>query len=179
MAEGVRAALTAKLAKKSIGPTRQRAGPGDVARRVAGWREFCAGPTFLDRLVGVAAWSAASVWVVDPDIERWLAQCAPAVAELVRELCLLVYEVLPDAVTTVDADLIGFGVAPGYRGVRFTVAAYRDHVNLGIAHGVELPDPAGLMEGKGRVHRHVKIRSREQLSQPALRELMTLAAQRS
>lgn len=116
---------------------------------------------------------------VSPDIERWLAQCVPGVATLARELCLLVLEVLPDAVVTVDPDLIGFGVAPGYRGLRFTVAAYREHVNLGIARGADLPDPAGLMEGKGKVHRHVKIRSSDQLREPALRDLMTAAAQRS
>lgn len=34
------------------------------------------------------------------------------------------------------------------------------------------------MEGRGKVHRHVKIRTRDQLSQPALRELMTVAAER-
>jgi len=115
---------------------------------------------------------------VSPEIEEWLARCSPAVAGLARDLCALVYEVLPDAVTTVDPDLIGFGVAPGYRGVRFTVAAYREHVNLGVAYGADLPDPAGLLEGKGKVHRHLKIRNSAQLSQPALRELMVLAAER-
>ena len=115
---------------------------------------------------------------MNPEIGQWLAQCPPAVAPLARELCLLVNEVLPDAVVTVDPDLIGFGVAPGYRGLRFTVAAYRAHVNLGIARGVDLPDPAGLMEGKGKVHRHVKIRNSDQLRQPALRDLITRAASR-
>lgn len=77
--------------------------------------------------------------LVSPDLERWLAQCPPAVAGLARDLCHLVSEVLPDAVITVDPDLVAFGVAAGYRGVRFTVAAYREHLNLGIAYGADLP----------------------------------------
>jgi hypothetical protein len=116
--------------------------------------------------------------VVNEEIEAWLARFPPTIAGLARDLCALVYEVLPDAFTTVDSDFIGFGVGPGYRGVRFTVAAYREHVNLGVSFGTQLPDPAGLMEGKGKLHRHVKIRDHARLSEPALRDLMILAAER-
>src|SRR5262245_3804412 len=54
---------------------------------------------------------------------------------------------------TVEADHIGFGTDAGYKGLYFTVAAHRAHVTLGIARGASLPDPAGLMEGTGKVHR--------------------------
>jgi hypothetical protein len=45
-------------------------------------------------------------------------------------------------------------------------------VTLGIDHGVGLPDPAGLMEGAGKVHRHVKLRTIADLDRPELRELL-------
>jgi len=48
-------------------------------------------------------------------------------------------------------------------------------VTLGIGHGADLPDPGGLMEGTGRVHRHVKLRRPEDVDRPGLRELLAAA----
>ncbi len=38
------------------------------------------------------------------------------------------------------------------------VGAYTRHVAIGFFHGVDLPDPAGLLEGNGKRMRHVKLR---------------------
>ena len=51
-----------------------------------------------------------------------------------------------------------------------------DYVRLGLYRGAELPDPSGLLEGHGKVHRHVKLRTSEDLDRPALRDLMAAAA---
>jgi hypothetical protein len=112
---------------------------------------------------------------MDDEVDRWLADAEPAVADLARRTCALVTDVLPNPVVTVDADLVGFGRAPGYKGLYFTVSAHRAHVTLGIARGAALPDPAGLMEGKGKVHRHVKLRVAADLERPELRALMESA----
>jgi hypothetical protein len=109
---------------------------------------------------------------MNDDVERLLAGKDPAVADLARRACALVSELLPDAVVTVDAENVGFGTAPGYKGLYFTVAPHRSHVTLGIARGASLPDPAGLMEGTGKVHRHIKIRNESDLNHPALRALL-------
>lgn len=53
----------------------------------------------------------------------------------------------------------GWATAPGYKGLVFVLSPQRTWITLGIAKAVDLPDPAGLMEGKGKVHRHVKLRS--------------------
>jgi hypothetical protein len=37
------------------------------------------------------------------------------------------------------------------------IVAYRKHVNLGFAHGADLSDQEGLLEGTGKGIRHVKI----------------------
>ena len=37
------------------------------------------------------------------------------------------------------------------------VAVYRKHVNLGFNRGAELPDPDGVLEGTGRLIRHVRL----------------------
>jgi hypothetical protein len=43
-------------------------------------------------------------------------------------------------------------------------------------YGADLPDPEGLLEGGGKLLRHVKIRSLEDLEQPALRNLIEEAS---
>jgi hypothetical protein len=112
------------------------------------------------------------------DIQRWLASKPAATAELARQLCDLILKLYPHATVTVDSDLIGFGSRRGYKGLVFVVGAYRQHVTLGLSGGADLPDPAGLMEGTGKVHRHVKLRRAEELDRPELRELMAAALKR-
>ena len=118
------------------------------------------------------------------DVERVLEACDPPVREVARRACDAVLAIFPGAVMTVDAPnprfgaTIGFGTTTGYRGLRFTITPQRRHVTLGIAHGAGLPDPGGLMEGTGRVHRHVKLREPEDLDRPELRELLVAAMAR-
>lgn len=92
---------------------------------------------------------------------------------LTKELHELLLGLFPDAVLTADDENIGYGTTTGYKGLKFTVAPFSGYVRLGISHGASLPDPAKLMQGTGKVHRHVKIRSAEQLADPALRDLLT------
>jgi hypothetical protein len=55
------------------------------------------------------------------------------------------------------------------------VATFTSHVNVGFFHGVELPDPAGLLEGSGRFMRHVKLRPGQAVDEPALAQLVAAA----
>ena len=50
-------------------------------------------------------------------------------------------------------------------------------VNLGVFGGASLDDPAGLLEGTGKVHRHVKIRTESGLGDE-LHNLLTRALDR-
>jgi hypothetical protein len=86
-------------------------------------------------------------------------------------------EAFPDAVMSTDEQNLGFGFGKGYKLLVFVISPQRDHVNLGIAGGAGLADPKGLMEGKGKVHRHVKVRSVGQIAQPDLKELVVNALQ--
>ena len=56
----------------------------------------------------------------------------------------------------------------------FTVGKY--HVTFGFLRGTSLPDPAGLLEGTGKNLRHVKLRTAEDVSTPALKKLIEAAA---
>ena len=46
------------------------------------------------------------------------------------------------------------------------------HVNFGFNYGTELPDPKDLLEGTGKLFRHIKIRSVVQLSDKDLIKLL-------
>ena len=56
------------------------------------------------------------------------------------------------------------------------LAPFKKHLNLGFFYGADLPDPQGLLEGAGKDLRHIKIRSTEQLQQPAVRALIEQAS---
>lgn len=56
----------------------------------------------------------------------------------------------------------------------FMVGKY--HVTFGFLRGTSLPDPAGLLEGTGKNVRHVKLRTAEDVKEPALRKLLQAAA---
>lgn len=115
---------------------------------------------------------------MDEDVEKLLASSDPAIAELARDACTRILELYPAAVVTVDGGDIGFGSGTGYKGLVFVVAPHSKHVTLGIWGGAELPDPAGLLEGSGKVHRHVKLRQPADLERPELHALLTEALAR-
>jgi len=56
----------------------------------------------------------------------------------------------------------------------FIVGKY--HVTFGFLRGTSLPDPEGLLEGTGKNLRHVKLRTAEDLQEPAVRKLIEAAA---
>jgi hypothetical protein len=55
------------------------------------------------------------------------------------------------------------------------VNVFRSHVNIGFFYGTALRDPAGLLEGTGKLGRHVKARPGVPLDEAALRALIQLA----
>jgi hypothetical protein len=110
--------------------------------------------------------------------EAVLDNCPPEIRPLARAVYAELHQVFPDAVITADADSIGFGTGPGYKYLIFSLLPYRRHVTLGFARGTELPDPGRLLEGAGKVHRHVKIREEADLHRPELADLFAAALAR-
>ncbi len=52
------------------------------------------------------------------------------------------------------------------------VAVFTAHVNVGFFRGADLADPAGLLEGSGRLMRHVKLRPGRHVNEQALAALI-------
>jgi hypothetical protein len=111
----------------------------------------------------------------DAQVEEFLSAVDPGVAATARTVRTKLLTLFPDAVETAEGGELGLGFDRGFKGLVFTVSPQRGYVNLGIANGAALDDPAGLMEGRGRVHRHVKVRRAGQLDDAGLVELLDRA----
>ncbi len=107
---------------------------------------------------------------LEADVDRLLAEHAPELQAIERALRSTILAEFPGAVQQVDFanKLIAFGRSMKIRGLLFAIIAHQSHVNLQLADGALLPDPAGLIEGTGKRIRHVKIRSVEAASSPAV-----------
>lgn len=55
------------------------------------------------------------------------------------------------------------------------VNAFNAHVNVGFFRGAEIADPKGLLEGTGKLMRHVKLRPELDVDATALTELIESA----
>ncbi|RPI63017.1 MAG: DUF1801 domain-containing protein [Lysobacterales bacterium] len=84
---------------------------------------------------------------------------------------------LPGAAEGVDkpGKMLSYSYGPGYKGLVCTLLMSKTGVKVGIFRGSELPDPAGLMQGAGKVHRHVQLRTAADLERPELKQLLAAA----
>ena len=102
----------------------------------------------------------------------------PAIAQICRRLRELVYEDDPNSVEVVR---LGDGAASYGLGTKkmsechVYIMPKGAYVNLGFYNGVDVPDPAGLLEGTGKRLRHIKIRSLDDANNPAVRTMITEA----
>ena len=107
---------------------------------------------------------------LEADVDRLLAEHTPELQAIERALRATIRTAFPAAIEQVDFGnkLIAFGRSMKMRGLLFAIIAHKSHVNLQLADGADLPDPHGLVEGTGKRIRHVKIRSVEAASSPAV-----------
>jgi len=106
-----------------------------------------------------------------------LAAYSPTVQETFRAARRLILESLPDAIEVVDgkARVVGYGYGTSYRDTIYTLILSKGGVKLGLVRGASLGDPHRLMEGKGKVHRHVSLVTPGDLGRTGLKRLMRAA----
>ena len=108
------------------------------------------------------------VWGVSPQARQ--------LAEQARDLIRDVYPAIVE-VPWPKQRVIGYGVGPRKMSEHFCyISVSKEHINLGFMYGAELPDPENLLEGTGKLLRHVRITALEQLANPALRQLLVIAS---
>jgi hypothetical protein len=110
----------------------------------------------------------------DQAIDDLLQLYPPEVRELALATRAFLLRLIPKAIETVDvkSKVIGIGFGTGYKDLICTLILAKGWVTLGIARGAGLPDPDKLLEGSGKVHRHVKLKSESDLKSPALAALV-------
>jgi len=84
------------------------------------------------------------------------------VVTMVREL---MREMAPDA-----TEAIRYGI-PSYKGRKIfaVISPTRKDITLSFSHGGEFEDNYGLLRGKGKVSKHVKIKNLQSVNKDALR----------
>jgi hypothetical protein len=112
------------------------------------------------------------------DLETFLSPYDEHIRSIVMKARALLLEMIPGAIETQDGGDIGYGYDRGYTGLICVITPYQRYVNLGLFDGARLADPQGLLEGRGRRHRHVKIHDEAELDNPALHELIREAVRR-
>jgi len=111
----------------------------------------------LDEDPAIGAWFAARPDPLGGLARVWfgrMRRCGDDVRELLHDGC---------PVVCVDDAPFGY------------VNAFSAHVNVGFFQGATLPDPAGLLQGRGRFMRHVKLRPGERFDAAALDALIVAA----
>ncbi|TVS04823.1 MAG: DUF1801 domain-containing protein [Rhodobacteraceae bacterium] len=90
----------------------------------------------------------------------------------------LAHELHPDGVETASRKerSISWGFEGGKMQYWYAYAMpHKAHINLGLSHGVDLPDPEDMLKGNGKRLRHVKLRDPAAAMAPAVRALMIAA----
>jgi hypothetical protein len=108
----------------------------------------------------------------DPGVEQWMKEHSDelgAIAnhwfEVIRKCGDDVKELLHDGCPTACIDDAAFAY----------VNVFKAHVNVGFFRGAQIADPEKLLEGTGKIMRHVKLRPNHNVNASALKELIHTA----
>jgi hypothetical protein len=102
----------------------------------------------------------------------------------VQTLALALREVVIDTLAPCNEGIyevymisIVYGITPKAKDAVCYVGVTKDHVNLGFYRGASLSNSHGLLEGEGKQMRHIKIRTMDDVANPALREYIEEACE--
>jgi hypothetical protein len=112
------------------------------------------------------------------ELLQHLAQYDLAVGELALGLRSVILEEAPGAFETVFrsyALAVWYSLSERFSDSFCYIGVSSRHVNLSFCRGVELADPDRLLEGSGKLYRHIKILSRDDLNQPHIRRFIRAA----
>lgn len=112
------------------------------------------------------------------DFDKVVEKFSPEVQALAYAARSLIHDILPPVVEVVweRQKTIGYGTGPKKMSEHFCwLAPYQKHVVLGFNYGSELPDPEHMLEGTGKLFRHVKLKKIEDVRNPSLRNLIQVA----
>ena len=112
------------------------------------------------------------------DFEQIIAEFSDDVKNIARQTRSLIYTILPNVVEVIwqKQNISGYGTGIKKNTEHFCwIMPTKNYVSLGFNYGAELPDSKKLLEGTGKLYRHIKIKSINQLSDKDLIELLKFA----
>lgn len=116
-------------------------------------------------------------------LDTFIDRYTPQIAEQARAILAAMRRRLPGTVELVYNNTytlaIGFSPTERVKDVIFSVALYPRWINLFFLRGAALPDPERVLQGAGKVVRHIRIDDAAQLNNPKVAALMTAALVRS
>ena len=110
--------------------------------------------------------------------EQLITTYSPAVQRLARQARGLILDMMGgDAEETIDTagPYAFYSYAPGYKGLVCSLILSKTGVKLGLSHGASLDDPNKLLEGAGKVHKHIPLKSSADLKKPPVKALVKSA----
>jgi hypothetical protein len=89
----------------------------------------------------------------------------------------LIRRAIPKVGEQVDrpAKIIGYSFGPRYSDMICVLMPTKASVNFGFYRATELPDPDGILQGTGKLHRHVKLTVPDDVEASSLRAMLKAA----
>jgi hypothetical protein len=114
----------------------------------------------------------------DPQLVGFLEAYDRHISALAFALREIVLEEAPDAsesVYRVYTIAIWFGFSGKMKDMFCYITTNAKHVNLGFPRGATLPDPNRVLEGDGKLMRHIKFASLDEVERPFVRRYIQAA----
>lgn len=111
-------------------------------------------------------------------VAELIAGCPLPQRLIIERLRALIHTLHPDVVEVgwQRQRSIGYGFGPRKMSEHYAyLAPFKAHVNLGFFKGALLDDPDRLLEGSGKLLRHIKLRTPEDTDAPGVQRLLTAA----
>ncbi|MGB8233762.1 MAG: DUF1801 domain-containing protein [Methanobacterium sp.] len=105
------------------------------------------------------------------NLDQYLLKYNEEMGSLARDLRNMILEQVPD----MDEVIKWKNLFYEKKGYVCAIVIHKDHVNLQFAHGTELDDPEGILEGTGKKIRHVKINNIKEINSDKLKNLVVEA----
>jgi hypothetical protein len=118
----------------------------------------------------------------DPQLLGFLEAYDRHISDLALALREVVLEEAPDAsesIYQVYTVAIWFGFSGKMKDMFCYIATSAGHINLGFPRGASLPDPNRVLEGDGKIMRHIKFRSQRDVERPFVRRYIQAAMEQT
>lgn len=106
-----------------------------------------------------------------PQVDNYIDALSGEIQVLAARIRSLIFDTVPDVEEALKWGMPVYSLEKSFCYVK----AATKHVNLGFDRGAVLVDPAGLLEGTGKMMRHVKLKPGQDIPEQELRRLIEQA----